>query len=66
MKCNDCKYCSYEGMGIAGGYKCTHPDIENSAKKYEEIKGKTINKSYSHIGYHMIKTALRYCPLKKS
>lgn len=64
MKCKDCKFCTYEGAGIAGGYKCRHPNIEESAKQYEQIKRKVINKDYPHIGYHMIKTSLRYCPYK--
>lgn len=25
MKCAECKYCNYEGTGLAGGYKCSHP-----------------------------------------
>lgn len=64
MKCKDCKFCTYEGAGIDGGYKCRHPDIEESAKKYEQLKRKVINKEYPHIGYDMIKTSLRYCPYK--
>lgn len=64
MKCRDCKYCAYYGLGIAGGYKCEHPKIMDSAKKYEKEKGKRINKSHNHIGYGMIKTSLRYCPYK--
>lgn len=64
MKCKDCKFCRYEGAGIVGGYKCRHPNIEESAKQYEQIKGKVINKDYYHIGYQMIKTSLRYCPYK--
>lgn len=49
---------------MAGGYKCKHPNIEESAKQYEQIKRKVINKDYTHIGYHLIKTSLRYCPYK--
>lgn len=62
MRCKNCKYCIYTGAGISGGYKCTHPKIEDSAKRYEHLKNKRINKYYPHIGYEMIKTALRYCP----
>lgn len=64
MNCKDCKYCEYLGRGIAGGYKCTHKKIRESAKRYEKIKGKRFTKSVDHIGYNMIKTSLRHCPLK--
>lgn len=65
MNCKDCKYCKYQGRGIAGGYKCTHEKIYDSAKRYEEIKGKRLTKSVDHIGYNIIKTSLRHCPLKE-
>lgn len=64
MKCKDCQYCYYAGLGISGGYQCKHPDIVKSAKQYEDLKNKRIYKDYSHIGYHMIKTSLRHCPFK--
>lgn len=64
MKCKYCEYCVYVGSGISGGYKCTHPNLESSAKQYEKEKRKRINKSHDHIGYNMIKTSLRYCPYK--
>lgn len=64
MKCKDCGYCVYTGAGISGGYKCTHPNIEDSARRYEKLKRKRINKAHEHIGFKMIKTSLRYCPYK--
>ena len=64
MRCKDCKYCIYGGVGINRGYKCIHPKLEDSAKKYEALKGKKMNKYHPHIGYEMIKTSLRYCPYK--
>lgn len=30
MKCAECKYCNYKGTGLSGGYKCSHPKIEES------------------------------------
>lgn len=66
MKCKDCNYCVYMGEGIAGGYKCTHKKIHESAERYREVKGTKINKEVDHIGYNMIKTSLRHCPLKGS
>ena len=30
MKCAECKYCNYEETGLADGYKCSHPKIEES------------------------------------
>ncbi len=64
MNCKNCKYCKYAGAGIAGGFKCTHPDLEESANKYERLNGKRMIKARSHIGYTMIKTSLRYCPFR--
>lgn len=45
MKCAECKYCNYEGTGLAGGYKCRHPKIEECAKKYEKKTKKKNDKS---------------------
>lgn len=59
MNCRDCKYCVY-----IGSYTCVHPELEKSAKKYEDKNNKRIGKSHSHIGYKLIKTSLRYCPYK--
>lgn len=64
MKCAECKYCNYEGTGLAGGYKCRHPKIEECAKKYEKKTNKRMTKAPRHIGYKLVKTCLRYCPYK--
>lgn len=65
MKCSECKYCEDYGRGISGGYHCTHERVCESAEEYALRKGKRINKEHSFIGYNMIKTSLRYCPLKE-
>ncbi|RJV72761.1 hypothetical protein DW969_15905 [Eubacterium sp. AM47-9] len=53
MKCAECKYCNYEGTGLAGGYKCRHPKIEECAKKYEKKTNKRMTKAdlidYNHV-----------------
>ena len=65
MKCKDCKYCKCYGSGISGGFKCTHENIYKSARMHENRAGKRINKSVEHIGYKMIKTSMKHCPLKQ-
>ncbi|QNM11765.1 MULTISPECIES: hypothetical protein [Bacillota] len=64
MKCKECKYCHYGGTGLAGGYKCRHPKLEECAEKYEKKTNKRMTKACWYIGFKLIKTSLRYCPYK--
>lgn len=63
-KCIDCPYITYSGKGITAGWRCSHPNIEESAKKYENLKRKRIVKSIDYISNEIPKTSLRWCPEK--
>lgn len=60
MKCQECKYCKYN----SAGYWCEHRNVVESAKEYEKLKHIKIQKSVYFIGFRMVKTRLRWCPLK--
>ena len=65
MECKHCEYCKYRGQGISAGYRCTHGNVEESARDYEKQLKRTITKSKDFIGKEMPKTSLRWCPRKK-
>ena len=65
MKCKDCEFCKLHSSGTVGEYHCKHPELDKYLKKYEARTKKKIKKAAWFIGYNMIKTNLRYCPLKE-
>lgn len=68
MKCKYCNYSKNYGKDFkhTGTYICLHPDIDKSEEEYEKKINKKIHKSSNIIGFHMIKTCLRWCPYNLS
>lgn len=60
-----CRTCVYQrSYKYSTGFICVHPQCEASAKAYEERKNVRINKIVNFIGRKILKTTLRWCPLK--
>ena len=65
QKCKHCRYCRTIRHITFDNYVCTNPDIEESAKEYEDRVEKKIVKAVNAIGNEMPKTALLWSPLNR-